>query len=221
MSASGPARPWRLVRGHARLFGSLAIGLVTFAVLPAWPWTQSTVTRVLLAWDVGVGVYLLLACGVLARFDVALARRRAEIQDEGGLALLVLTVAAAVASVAAIVAELGFVKEGAPRGPHVALALVTTTFSWTLIHVIFALHYAHEFYDVGDEGGGLAFPSDDQPDYWDFAYFSFVVGMTCQVSDVQVTSKRIRRLVTAHGIVSFVFNVAIVALLVNIGAALI
>jgi uncharacterized membrane protein len=88
---------------------------------------------------------------------------------------------------------------------------------------MFALHYAHEYYggeDVG-RGGGLKFPSDPQPDYWDFVYFSFVLGMTFQVSDVQVTRKRVRRLVVAHGIVSFFFSVTIIALMVNIGSNLI
>jgi uncharacterized membrane protein len=88
---------------------------------------------------------------------------------------------------------------------------------------MFALHYAHEYYggeDVG-RGGGLKFPNETQPDYWDFVYFSFVIGMTFQVSDVQVTGKRVRRLVVAHGVVSFFFSVAIIALMVNIGSGLI
>jgi uncharacterized membrane protein len=86
--------------------------------------------------------------------------------------------------------------------------------------MIFTLHYAHEYYGEGRDGtfGGLEFPNDDQPDYWDFLYFAFVVGMTFQVSDVQVTSKFIRRLVVAHGAVSFVFNVAILSVMVNISS---
>jgi uncharacterized membrane protein len=87
---------------------------------------------------------------------------------------------------------------------------------------MFALHYAHEFYGE-DEGsaGGLAFPGGDStPDYWDFVYFAFVVGMTSQVSDVAITSREIRRTVTAHGIVSFVFNVALLALTINIASGM-
>jgi len=106
--------------------------------------------------------------------------------------------------------------------PHAFLLVVTTiTLSWMFVQVIFALHYAHEYYDTGDEGGGLVFPNDPHPEYWDFLYFSVVIGMTFQVSDVQVTSKPLRRLVMAHGLVAFVFNVALLALVVNFGSSLI
>jgi uncharacterized membrane protein len=101
---------------------------------------------------------------------------------------------------------------------YVALAAFTILLSWAFIHTIFALHYAHEFYDETD-GGGLAFPGDREPDYWDFVYFSFVIGMTSQVSDVAITSKLIRRTAAAHGIVSFVFNAALLALTVNLAAS--
>ena len=96
---------------------------------------------------------------------------------------------------------------------------LTILSSWFFIHMIFALHYAHEFY--GERGGkksGLKFPDDEDPDYWDFVYFSFVIGMTAQVSDVAVTSKGIRQTVTAHAIVSFLFNVSLLALTINIAA---
>jgi len=91
--------------------------------------------------------------------------------------------------------------------------------SWAFIHTMFALHYAHEFYGEGDEGGGLAFPGDDAPDHWDFVYFSFVIGMTSQVADVGITGKAIRRTAAAHGVVSFIFNVALLALTINIAAS--
>ena len=99
------------------------------------------------------------------------------------------------------------------------LAAATIMLSWTFIHTIFALHYAHEFYDA-DINGGLAFPGGAaEPDYWDFVYFSFVIGMTSQVSDVGVTNQQLRRLVAAHGVVSFVFNATLLALTVNIAAS--
>ena len=100
------------------------------------------------------------------------------------------------------------------------LALSTVVLSWFFIHIIFAFHYAHEFYGEAKDGhkGGLKFPEPTtSPEYWDFVYFSFVIGMTFQVSDVQVTSKAMRRLVVAHGVVSFFYNVAVLALMVNIG----
>src|SRR4029453_8050715 len=146
---------------------------------------------------------------------IEVIRRRAAVEDEGQWAILVLTVVAALASLAAIFAELG----SAGRRPgQVAPAAVTILLSWAFIHTIFALHYAHEFYDETD-GGGLIFPGKDAPDYWDFIYFSFVIGMTSQVSDVGITSKRIRRTAAAHGIVSFIFNAALLALTVNIAAS--
>jgi uncharacterized membrane protein len=132
-----------------------------------------------------------------------------------------LTVSAALASVVAIFAELG---PSAGRGDdqqltRIVFVALTILLSWAFIHTIFALHYAHEFYDE-HHPGGLAFPGDDQqPDYWDFVYFSLVIGMTSQVSDVGVTGKHIRRTVAAHGVVSFVFNVALLALMVNLAAS--
>jgi Protein of unknown function (DUF1345) len=117
---------------------------------------------------------------------------------------LVLVVASALASLLAILAELG----GANRQPaHLALAAITILLSWAFTHTIFAIHHAHEYYsEKAHKGGGLNFPGDEPPDYWDFVYFSFVVGMTSQVSDVAVSSSVLRRLVAAHGAVSFVFN---------------
>jgi uncharacterized membrane protein len=158
---------------------------------------------------------------MIGRSDVHGIRRRAASQDEGQAVLLVLTVVSALASLAAIFAELGASgSAGAGRQPaQLILAAVTIVLSWAFIHTMFALHYAHEFYDQ-EAGGGMAFPGGDpEPDYWDFVYFSFVIGMTSQVSDVGVTSKSIRRTVTAHGIVAFVFNATLLALTVNIAAS--
>jgi uncharacterized membrane protein len=128
------------------------------------------------------------------------------------------TALGAVASIAAIVLELGAEHRGAA---HLALATVTIALSWAMVHTTFALHYAHDYYR-GAKPGGLKFPSggeQDHADYWDFVYFSFVIGMTAQVSDVGITNKTIRRTATAHGIISFVFNTALVALMVNIAAS--
>jgi len=111
-------------------------------------------------------------------------------------------------------------SEGHPRvSLPLALALGTVALSWVLLHTVYSLHYAHVYYGDSDEDAdtdeGLEFPGDQPPDYFDFAYFSFVIGMTCQVSDVQVTSKRMRRLTLMHGIISFGFNTFILALLIN------
>jgi uncharacterized membrane protein len=129
-----------------------------------------------------------------------------------------LTALGAFASIAAIVFELGASHRGAVE---LTLATATIALSWAAVHTAFALHYAHDYYR-SSKPGGLQFPSGDQrdhADYWDFVYFSFVIGMTAQVSDVGITDKMIRRTATAHGIVSFVYNTALVALMVNIAAS--
>ena len=220
MSPSTRRRPFlvRIVGARPRLFASGGVGVVvTVAAVFVTDWRLAT--RLLVGWDVAVALYLVLAFHMMVGADVRRIRRRAALQDEGQLAMLGLTVAAALASVGAIFAELGTSAVGASRPPsHLVLATLTIVLSWAFIHMIFALHYAHEFYDEA-AGGGMAFPGGDaHPDYWDFVYFSFVIGMTSQVSDVAVTSKQIRRTVAAHGVVSFLFNAALLALTVNIAA---
>jgi len=208
----------RIVRARPRLFIAGAVGVVAGAsAAVATDWLRAT--RLLAGWDIGIALYLVLAFHMMARSDVHHIRRRAALQDEGQLAILGLTVAAALASLGAIFAELGRSPAGESRPTsHLVLATMTIVLSWAFIHMIFALHYAHEFYDE-TAGRGLAFPGGDaNPDYWDFVYFSFVIGMTSQVSDVAVVSKHIRRTVAAHGVVSFLFNAALLALAVNIAA---
>jgi uncharacterized membrane protein len=202
----------RVIRARPRLFIAALLAVVLSLLLPA-QWRVST--RVLVGWDAGVAFYLLGALMLMAGADVARIRRRAAILDEGRLAILVVVVGAAVASLGGIVAQLG--RERA--APHLGLATVTILLSWALVHVIFALHYAHEFYAEKPRGGGLTFPGGEEPDYWDFLYFSLVIGMTSQVSDVAVNGRTIRRTVAAHGVVSFLFNAALIALTVNIAAS--
>jgi len=139
--------------------------------------------------------------------------------DEGRVVIPLLSVTAAMASLGAIFFELST----APAGHHfasLAFAAVTILLSWSFIQFIFAFHYAHEFYaHHRGKVGGLRFPDDEAPDYWDFLYFSFVIGMTSQVSDVCVASKSLRRTVTAHGLLSFIFNVTLLALAINLAAS--
>jgi uncharacterized membrane protein len=207
----------RIVRSHPRLFMAAVLGLLVIAVDPARTHTSA---RLLLGWDIALAFYLLAVYTMVARADLCGLRQRAAREDEGRLFLLMLTVGAALASLAAIVAELGAMhRSGEAAALHLALATSTIALSWAFIHTMFALHYAHEFYtERQGRAGGLRFPGGGEPDYWDFLYFSFVVGMTSQVSDVAVTDRRIRRIVAAHGAVSFVFNAALLALTVNIAA---
>ena len=214
-------KPLRILRNHWRLFASIAAGLSLSYLLPG-SWTLPT--RILVGWDSGVILYLGIAFAEFARFDIKRLRKRAAQEDEGTLLVLVLTVVAAAASLGAIIALLGGAQdeEGQTQGVFFALAALTIFLSWCFVHVIFAFHYAHAYYGEDIEKGAcLNFPKEPRPDYWDFAYFSFVIGATFQVSDVEVTGRRIRRFVLAHGILSFVFNVTIVTLAVNIGSDLI
>ena len=138
--------------------------------------------------------------------------------------ILVLTAVAALASLGAILALLssGGSTGGSGRTPiQLAFATVTIVLSWAFTHTMFALHYAHEFYEENSaSSAGMQFPgSDPEPDYWDFLYFSFVIGMCAQVSDVTVSCKPIRRTVFAHSVISFIFNAALLALTVNIAAS--
>jgi uncharacterized membrane protein len=209
-----PLRRWmRVVRARPRLFLSIVLGAVVGVFLPA-EWRVAT--RALVAWDVAIGLYLVLACQLMTNCDHNRIKLRSAHQDEGRITILVLVVASALASLFAILAELG----GDHRDPaHLVLAAVTILLSWAFTHTIFALHYAHEYYDEKThKGGGLNFPGADPPDYWDFMYFSFVIGMTSQVSDVAVASSALRRQVAVHGVVSFIFNVTLLALMVNIAA---
>ena len=215
------AGPWivRFVRGHVRLWIAIAIGIAIYALVPA---SIGNSTRFLLGWDVGVVLYLTLAAVTMARSTPSEIRYHSAMQDEGAFALLSLAVAAAVVSTGAIFAELVGIKQSQPGyGFHVALAIATVILSWMFTQTIFALHYAHEFYGTGRRAAGLKFPGDEKPDYWDFVYFAFVIGMTFQVSDVGISQREIRRTVVAHGVLSFLFTAAILALAVNIAASLV
>lgn len=207
------AQFWRL---HIRLFGSASFGLAVTLTLLATSWRIPT--SILAGWDGGVVLYLAQIFWIMDRWPIDHIRERACVEDEGAAALLVLTTASALASLAAVISELGH----APGAYRVALGAVTILLSWAFMHVIFALHYAHEFYGEGsdDRIGGLDFPGNEEPDYRDFLYYSLVVAMTAQVSDVQVTSKTMRRLTTVHGVVAFFFNVTVLALTVNIVSTL-
>ncbi len=222
------AKPLHVVQLHLKLFAAAALGFALFIVLTRLGQPPRITTRALLAWNVGVLFYLVFAIWVIARSELKHLCDRAAEEDEGAALILVLTVLAAIVSVVAIFVELDAARADKSNWLSPTLALSTVILSWMFIHTIFAFHYAHDFYGEAEGGrkGGVKFPETDAgkaatPDYWDFVYFSFVIGMTFQVSDVQVTSKAVRRLVVAHGVVSFFYNVAVLALMVNMGGELI
>jgi uncharacterized membrane protein len=203
--------PVRFVLAHPRLFSSAAIGFLVYLLLfllreyglPALPG--------FFAWDVCVFCFLASVYWMVWHSDASVIPEQSKRQDEGRLVVLIGAVVAVGISIAVIVVWLiGGIRD-------LALVILTIALSWFLIHTIFMLHYAHEFYAKHrGPGGGLRFPRDAQPDYWDFVYFAFGVGMAAQVADVAVTSKSIRRFVLFHSIVSFFFNVTLIAMAVSI-----
>jgi len=210
-------------RARPRLLLSATVAIALALLLPA---RFALSSRLLLAWNAGAILYLILTFVMMARSEVADMRRRAATQDEGAIFILLVTSAAAVASLAAIAFELHGTHGGGSDGKHfrMGLAGVTIFCSWLFVHTSFALHYAHEFYGEGvDEGiGGLKFPASDyDPDYWDFLYFAANLGAAAQTSDVMITGQSMRRLALAHTILSFLFNTMILALAVNVGASLV
>jgi uncharacterized membrane protein len=211
-------RPVRFVYARPRTFLAMALGIIAFFLLPLLPLSLRPVTRVLIGWDTFVATYAVLVYVMMLQCDLATIRRTAVKQDDGRFLIPLLTALGAFASLAAIVSEL---SEAHHKPVELIFATLTVALSWMAVHTAFALHYAHDYYR-GKKPGGPQFPSGDQDehaDYWDFVYFSFVIGMTAQVSDVGITDKTIRRTATVHGIISFVFNTALLALMVNIAAS--
>ncbi|SCK26609.1 Uncharacterized membrane protein [Variovorax sp. HW608] len=216
-------RIFRQVRARPRLYISTGIAILVGIFLPV-DVASHGVTRWLIAWNAGTCLYVALAAIMMARSSQHRMRHRAQIQDEGQLVILLLVVVSAIASLAAIAGELAVVKDmhGSLRIAHIALSGVTVLSSWAFIQVMFALHYAHDYYAAACHGRpvGLAFPNDDQPDYGDFFHFAAIIGTSGQTADVSFVSKPMRRIGSVHCILSYLFNTTVLALLINIGASL-
>jgi uncharacterized membrane protein len=208
----------RVLLARPRLLLSVFVGLCAFAALTILAGELHVLTRSLLAWDVGVALFLSIAFRLFARSEPAKIRDRARIEDVGSIAILLLTVGASAVSVGALFAWLELSSPEEVRALDGLLFLYATVLlSWTLIHTIFALHYAHEYYGDGKgSGGGLIFPGDSEPLYFDFVYFAFTIGTSTAVSDVSISEKRIRHTVILHGITAFFFNVTVLALTVGL-----
>lgn len=209
----------RFVRARTRLLIALAAGLALFLLLPR---DMRIETRGLLGWDLTALAYIVMTLRMIARSTVETCYARAAYYDEGDWVILLVVIVSASASFATIFSELAVLKS-----PHGSLwhALVltgaTVALSWTFTHLVFTLHYANIYYRPDDDGpGGLEFPGDRPPDYRDFLYYSFVIGCASQTGDVGTVSPAMRRITLVHGIVSFVFNTAILALTINVGASL-
>jgi uncharacterized membrane protein len=224
-SASPPSSRYALDAHHRFLVGC-SIAALTFLGLHG---RVTFPTQLVVAWDMFALTLLALAWVVISTKDPYEARRNARLQDASATFLFGLVISAATASLVAVGLLLVSAKNLSPTGlaAHIALSVTAVVLSWTLVHTLFALRYAHlYFWDARKVerhaiSGGLIFPGQGTPDYFDFAYFSFVIGMTCQVSDVQVSSSKMRRLALVHGVISFAFNTAILAMFVNIIAGLV
>jgi uncharacterized membrane protein len=209
-----------------RLIIATGLAVLVLALLPSW---LHLPTRILCAWNSGADFFLAITWWKMIGATPEKIRRYAENEYEGRLAIFMLVIAAACASVLAI----GFLLTDKKDLStillilHVILSIMTILGSWLLVHTMFALQYAHAYYkhisrsNHEEIARGLDFPNNDYPDYWEFLYYSFVIGMTSQVSDVQTTSRQMRRLTLLHGILSFFFNTTILAITINIIAGLI
>lgn len=211
---------YRQIKAHARLLIAIGVGLLVWVLVPAG---AGTVTRILIGWNAGSWLFLLLALQMMHGATADDIRRRAGIEEEGRGAILGLVVAASIATFIAIGSELSRAKAGTgmAQALHIALALATIFGSWLFMNFAFAIHYAHEFETSKKASRAktvLEFPGGEKPDYWDFLYFAFVIGTTFQTSDVDIHSRQFRRTVLVHGLIAFLFNTAVIALTVNIAA---
>lgn len=212
-------------RAQIRFLIALAVGLGVGLLAPIEDW----VTRVLAGWNAGGWLYFALVATKMWHAEIEGIKREAGIERESRIAVLVIVILGSLFAMLALFTQLSVMKSehGFDRSLSLSLSVSTIFLSWFLMHLVFAVFYAHEFHGerggkTDASGGGLKFPGDNAtPDYLDFVYFSFGVGTTAQTSDVAVTSRAMRRVVMVHGILSFFFNTAVIALAVSLAAELV
>ena len=204
---------------HPRLWIATLAGVIVFCLLPA-EW--AVMSRVLVAWNGGVMLFL----GLMYRWMTSLSAeqicRRFIEEDESAAVVLILVSAAALLSLAAIVVVLATIKQttGTARTAHVVLAAITVVDSWLLVPTIFTSRYADLFYSASAEQRPLNFPNTTMPIFWDFVYFSFTIAAACQTADIATTQVSMRKLVVAHTLISFLFNASILGFAINVTAGL-
>jgi uncharacterized membrane protein len=208
-----------LVWNHVKLWIATAVGLVLVFILPAnWGW----IPRVLAGWNGAVFVMVPLTYLWMRRLDAPALRAKYVEEDPTGPVILLVTVVAAFLSVLGIIALLSTAKQvpSGERAAHFLLACLTIVSSWALVHTMFTIRYADMFYSVLDGDPPLGFPDTPEPLFWDFVYFSFTIGVACQTSDVTTRQTAMRRMVTFHSVIAFVFNLAILGFAINVSAGL-
>lgn len=209
--------PLRFVRGRPRLIVSAIVFVIAFAMMTASG--IKPVSSLLLGFDLAALLYLSTLARLFRRANAEHMALQARAQDTGRRGTLCIAVAVSGVVLVALSTELHAAKGGGAM--TMAVAAISIVLSWLFMNTMYALHYAHGYYgDFGKQHEGLEFPGTKQPDYWDFVYFAFVIGMCFQVSDVQITSHTLRRTALLHSVVAFFFNVFIIALSVNIAAGL-
>ncbi|RZK98008.1 MAG: DUF1345 domain-containing protein [Hymenobacter sp.] len=201
-----------------RLFIGAVVGAAVWAFSPAH---YSVLLRLIIGWDAFGIITLALIWAAIYTADTDHIRAVAASEDLSRLLSFVFVLVAAGASLLAVVLLL-HTSHGLPPARlarHIGLSVVAVGASWLLVHTVFTLRYAHTYYDAKDDGsdvGGLDFPGGDkEPDYLDIAYFAFVVGMTAQTADVSISGRAQRRLALLHGLLSFGFNTALIALVIS------
>jgi len=214
------APPARLFFKHESVFLAALASVAVFLLLTS---RQFNASNFLISWNCGAGVYIVMTWYRMLTSNVHRIRKRASDLDFSDVLLLCLSIAAAVASIGGIVLELSGVKDQAAdvQLAHAATAFGTILISWVFLHTLFTTHYAHLFYALGGERPALRFAEEvKEPNYWDFLYFSFTIGVASQTADVAIATTPMRRLALAHSVLSFVFNTTILALAINVGASL-
>jgi uncharacterized membrane protein len=216
---------FRNLDAHQRLLIAVFAALIAFLVTSGH---SRLPLQTISTWNAFAWCFILLSWVRIAFADARTSVRHAKLEDAGRMAIFVFVLLAAVTSLFAVAILIGKAK-GLSKTiliGHLLLAGGTVVSSWVLVHTVFTMHYAHAYYrnlddeQESSEGEGVEFPDEKEPDFLDFAYFSFVIGMTCQVSDVQISSRGIRRLALVHGLLSFVFNTVILALTINLSSGL-
>lgn len=223
-TTSKPPKLFRIILSRPRLFSSILAGILIAIFLPK-SLALHPVTRAIIGWNAGAWLYLIFAARMMFWTTHEKIRTRAIAQDDGRYVVLGMVIIAAVVSIGAIVAELSVVKDmhGMLRSAHITLAVLTILSSWTFTQVMFALHYAHDFYvtKTQSDSGGLEFPGTPMPEYSDFLYFACVIGTSGQTADVSFSNRKMRRTGLVHCVLAFFFNTTLVALTINIASGLI
>jgi uncharacterized membrane protein len=214
----------RPVSSRPRLVIGVVVGLLVGFLAPGH---LKAATRGIIGWDAGAVCFLILVFIAWNQAEIRHICRRAALQDEGRNAVLVLALGGVIAAVAAIVSELGPAKAdaGVDKALQSTLGMGTVAISWLFLQTFLAQHYAHEYYATtrskdGKPQGGLAFPGDDDPGYWDFFHFAITIGAAAQTADIQITSKAMRMLVTWHALTAYAFNTVVLALAISLLAGL-